>query len=105
MSHEIRTPMNGIIGNLELMEDLSLPQEGARRLAAVRRSGEFLLNIIDEILDLGEIRKQQSRAGNNTHQSYSNCERLCKSVYGVRGEKRGFHFDVGGIRHSGMGPR
>jgi CheY-like chemotaxis protein len=56
MSHEIRTPLNGIIGmaDLGLMDDEIGPQQ-RERLMDIKTSGESLLEIINEILDISKI--------------------------------------------------
>ena len=55
MSHEIRTPLNGIIGMAELMMmDLMTPDQ-SERMRAIKESGESLLEIINDILDLSKI--------------------------------------------------
>lgn len=55
MSHEIRTPMNGILGMAELMSMSSLNDEQQGQLAVIRKSGEILLGLINDILDLSKI--------------------------------------------------
>ncbi len=56
MSHEIRTPLNGIIGmaELSLMDD-EINAVQRERLLDIKTSGESLLEIINEILDISKI--------------------------------------------------
>lgn len=55
MSHEIRTPMNGVLGLSRLMVD-EAPNESLRQLAhTVVASGQSLLHILDDILDLSKL--------------------------------------------------
>ncbi len=55
MSHEIRTPMTSILGYAELMSGLVEDEEALGYLSTIRRNGNFLLDIIDDILDLSKI--------------------------------------------------
>jgi PAS domain S-box-containing protein len=55
MSHEIRTPLNGILGMLQLIRLDTLDQESCQYLNVARNSGEGLLAIINDILDLSKI--------------------------------------------------
>ncbi|NEQ21996.1 MAG: PAS domain-containing protein, partial [Microcoleus sp. SIO2G3] len=56
MSHELRTPLNAILGFAQLMGNSSyLPPEHQENLNIIARSGEHLLTLINQVLDLSKI--------------------------------------------------
>lgn len=56
MSHEIRTPLGAVLGFAELVIDPEVqPSEKANFVSAIKRNGELLSNIINDILDLSKI--------------------------------------------------
>ncbi|MCC5972676.1 MAG: response regulator [Rubellimicrobium sp.] len=55
MSHEIRTPLNGLIGTAELMAQDALTCEQTENLRTIRKSGELLLDVINDILDISKM--------------------------------------------------
>jgi signal transduction histidine kinase len=55
MSHEIRTPLNGILGMAQAMAIDELAPQQSSRLEIIRQSGETLLAILNDILDLSKI--------------------------------------------------
>jgi len=62
MSHEIRTPMNHIIGFVDFLRDPELPaQEREEYSQIVFDSGQVLLRLIDDIIDIAKIEAGQMR--------------------------------------------
>ncbi|MBF0369061.1 MAG: transporter substrate-binding domain-containing protein [Magnetococcales bacterium] len=59
MSHEIRTPMNAILGMGELLKETKLSDTQAWYVKTLNRSGETLLALINDILDLSKIEAGQ----------------------------------------------
>jgi two-component system sensor histidine kinase/response regulator len=56
MSHELRTPLNAILGFSQLIErDAALPDRQRDSLAIINRSGEHLLNLINDVLEMSKI--------------------------------------------------
>lgn len=56
MSHEIRTPMNAILGFSQLMQrDPTLTAKQRKQLDAINRSGEHLLELVNDILEMSKI--------------------------------------------------
>jgi signal transduction histidine kinase/DNA-binding NarL/FixJ family response regulator len=79
MSHEIRTPMNAILGFTRLLFETNLSQEQKSFVDAIHFSGENLLVIINDILDLSKI-----QSGKMTIEKYEfNVHELVKGIIRV----------------------
>ncbi|MBP7555252.1 MAG: response regulator [Chitinophagaceae bacterium] len=55
MSHEIRTPLNAILGFTNLLRHKKMDEESSHYLQTIEQSGENLLAIVNDILDLSKI--------------------------------------------------
>lgn len=55
MSHELRTPMNGMLGTAQLLAASATSEEDRKRVNVLIRSGESLLEIVNDILDISKI--------------------------------------------------
>ncbi len=69
MSHELRTPLNAILGFTQLLSHSSnLTREQKNNLGIIHRSGEHLLNLINDILDLAKIENYDDKVPINLTQ-------------------------------------
>ncbi|WP_336367903.1 hybrid sensor histidine kinase/response regulator [Marinobacter sp. C2H3] len=56
ISHELRSPLNAILGYAQLMEnDAALPPHRQEAVGVIRRSGEYLADLIEGLLDISKI--------------------------------------------------
>ncbi len=61
MSHEIRTPLNAILGYTRLLQRKKLDEDSRLHLETVHQSGETLLSLVNDILDLSKIESGMMR--------------------------------------------
>ncbi|MGV8985918.1 MAG: ATP-binding protein [Cypionkella sp.] len=93
MSHEIRTPLNGVLGMAEVL-DASLEHPDHRRMIGIiRRSGETLLNILNDILDMSKIEAGKMELEAVPFSPIDLAERV-EDLHLLRAEEKGLAFEV-----------
>jgi len=97
MSHELRTPMNAILGYSQLMQrDASLLPEQRESLNTINRSGEHLLALINEVLEISKIEAKQITLNIVTFDLHAFLSGI-KIMFKVRIDAKGLQFNVIGI--------
>ena len=94
MSHEIRTPMNGILGFAGLLKEPNLTgEEQQKYIRIIEKSGDRMLNIISEIVDISKIESGQM----DISISKTNLNEQIEYIYAffrLEAEKKGIQFFV-----------
>jgi PAS domain S-box-containing protein len=88
MSHEIRTPMNAVMGIADLLAKTSLTPEQDKYVQIFRRSGNNLLNLINDILDLSKVEASQLDLEQTGFSMNDHLEKVIEMVAPKAEEKR-----------------
>ena len=93
MSHEIRTPLNGVLGMAEVLDSALVDPEHRRMIGTIRRSGEALLNILNDILDMSKIEAGKLELETVAFSPAEIAERV-EDLHELRAEEKGLDFEV-----------
>ena len=91
MSHELRTPLNAILGYTELIQDAiygEVPQKVGEILGRVQVSGQHLLGLINDILDLSKIEAGQLQLSLSAYSMKDVVQNVFVSIEALAAEKR-----------------
>jgi signal transduction histidine kinase/DNA-binding response OmpR family regulator len=92
MSHEIRTPLNSIIGySYILHKDPSIPEHRRQAVDTLKRSGEHLSALIEDILDIARIEARKFELNYEPLNFHEFIEHLVR-IYKVQAEDKGLLF-------------
>jgi signal transduction histidine kinase len=94
MSHEIRTPMNHIIGFLDFLKDPDLPaSEREEYSQIIHDSGQVLLRLIDDIIDIAKIESGQLQINHSVFSLHDLMTSIWKTYNDFRIRKNKHHID------------
>jgi len=94
MSHELRSPLNAILGFAQVMaRSKNLPSEHQENLMIIRRSGEHLLTLINQVLDLSKIEAGRITFNERNFNFYRLLEDI-EDIFYLKAEEKGLQLLV-----------
>lgn len=93
MSHEIRTPMNGVLGMARILSREELSPQDTERLDIIVKSGDTLMHLLDDILDLSKIEAEQMEL-EQTPFHLSQVADRARAIYKAPAERKSLDFSV-----------
>jgi signal transduction histidine kinase/FixJ family two-component response regulator len=94
MSHELRTPLNAVLGFSQLMKNNpEVTEKQAENLDIITRSGEHLLHLINNVLDISKIESGSVALEESTIDFHQLLQEV-RSLMFVRAEEKGLSFTV-----------
>lgn len=94
MSHEMRTPMNAIVGLTDLIDmEQDLPGEAKAKLKKIQRSSQYLLSLINDILDMSKIENRKMKIEKENFYLPVLMDDL-QEMMSIQSEKKGLRFQA-----------
>ena len=98
MSHDIRTPMNGIVGMLNIADRcIDDPEEVKKYHRKIRQASEYLLSLINDILDMRKIEQRDIKLFEESVNLREVIEN-CRDILETRAGEREIRLDTAGLR-------
>ncbi len=94
MSHEIRTPLNGVLGMTDAMLTTELPEEVREGLLVIRRSGDTLMAILNDVLDHSKLESGRLKTERLPMDVAAEVRTVAR-LYEQQAEERGNQLSVG----------
>lgn len=94
MSHELRTPLNAILGFVQLLlREPLLTQSQREYLQTINRNGEFLLQLLNDVLSISKIEANRTTLEETYFDLYALLERL-RETFQLRAHSKGLQFII-----------
>jgi signal transduction histidine kinase/CheY-like chemotaxis protein len=93
MSHELRTPLNGVLGMAQVLQEQVDGPEHQRMVETIRTSGEGLMTILNDILDLAKIEAGKMVLEQAAFQPSEVFARIVR-LHGPQAEQKGLRFSL-----------
>ncbi len=92
VSHELRTPLNAILGYTQLLRrDFNLTEGNLKAVNTIHRSGEHLLQMINDILDFAKTEACKAEVEPNDFRLPEFLDNIVEMIY-IRADKKGIRF-------------
>ncbi|QIX62476.1 response regulator [Hymenobacter sp. BT18] len=104
LSHEIRTPMNGVLGMARQLSKTRLNEDQQELLRIIQTSGEHLLSVLNEVLDMTKISSARLELEQVPFDLRASVEEALRPL-AVQAREKGLAFHAALLEHSGPLPR
>ncbi|MBO6796629.1 ATP-binding protein [Maricaulis sp.] len=104
MSHEIRTPMNGVLGMARILAKADLEDRHAEKIDTIVRSGDTLMQLLDDILDLSKIEAGEFPL-EETSFEMSEITKQVEALFGPVAVRNGLKLDISSRDPRGLARR